>query len=103
MEGRRVKKRTRKKLKKHGVTVAIAFATTVFTLALGSPKASADEVNLSELRTVDGVDYPVCFEEDCSDQPGQIGLWEDKDTGNWWLSLGERSYLVIDDTTIDID
>ncbi|AEL17781.1 hypothetical protein TURBIDO_87 [Mycobacterium phage Turbido] len=98
-----MKKRTRKKLKKHGVTVAVAFVTTVATLALGSPKASADTVNLSELRTVDGVDYPVCFVEDCSDQPGQIGLWEDKDTGNWWLSLGERSYLVIDDTAIDID
>ncbi|QGJ90982.1 hypothetical protein SEA_BIANCATRI92_84 [Mycobacterium phage BiancaTri92] len=99
-----MKKRTKKNLKKHGMTVAIAFATTVFTMALGHPaKASADTVNLTELRTVDGRDYPVCVEEDCSDQPGQIGLWEDKDTGNWWLSLGETSYLVVDDTAIDID
>ncbi|AMO44046.1 hypothetical protein BJD46_gp78 [Mycobacterium phage Bactobuster] len=60
--------------------------------------ANADTVNLTELRTVDGQDYPVCTEEDCSDQPGQIGLWLDKDTGNWWLSLGEQSYLVVDDT-----
>ncbi|ATN88438.1 hypothetical protein SEA_DALMATIAN_86 [Mycobacterium phage Dalmatian] len=85
-----MKKRTRKKLKKHGVTVAIAFATTVFTLALGTPKASAD----TELRTVDGVDYPVCAEEDCSDQPGQIGIWVDPDTGNQWLSVGETSYPI---------
>ncbi|AYD87112.1 hypothetical protein SEA_NICOLETERA_85 [Mycobacterium phage NicoleTera] len=85
-----MKKRTKKKLKKHGVTVAIAFVTTVFTMALGSPaKASA-----TELRTVDGIDYPVCVEEDCSDQPGQIGIWIDPDTGNQWLSVGETSYRI---------
>ncbi|AHJ86698.1 hypothetical protein CRB1_87 [Mycobacterium phage CRB1] len=101
MEGIRVKARTKDNL----ITITIAFVTAVTAMALADPyEASAEPtVNLTELRTVDGVDYPVCVEEDCSDQPGQVGLWEDKDTGNWWLSLGERSFLVIDDTAIDID
>lgn len=41
---------------------------------------------------------PTCAQEDCSDQPHQVGMWLDDDTGNWYLSLGERSLLVIDDT-----
>ncbi|QTF81509.1 hypothetical protein SEA_TARSUSIV_85 [Mycobacterium phage TarsusIV] len=87
-----MKKRTKKKLKRHGMTVAIAFVTTVTTLALGSPaKASAEP---TEVRTVDGIDYAVCIEEDCSDQPGQIGIWIDPDTGNQWLSVGETSYPI---------
>lgn len=45
--------------------------------------------------TVDGRDYPVCAVEDCSDQPGQVGVWFDPDTGNAWLSVGERSYPVV--------
>lgn len=44
--------------------------------------------------TVDSVDYPVCSLEDCSDQPGQIGVWTDPDTGGRWLSLGEVSVEV---------
>ena len=44
--------------------------------------------------TVDGVDYPVCAVEDCSDQPGQVGVWNDPDTGRGWLSVGEVSYLI---------
>ena len=44
--------------------------------------------------TVDGVDYPVCAEEDCSDRPGQIGVWFDPDTGDAWLSLGETSIPI---------
>jgi hypothetical protein len=32
------------------------------------------------------------------DQPAQVGMWLDRDTGNWWLSLGESSLLVIDDS-----
>jgi len=51
--------------------------------------------------TVDGVDYPVCAQEDCSDQPQSVGLWLDKDTGNWWLSTGEASILVVDDTVTE--
>jgi hypothetical protein len=42
---------------------------------------------------------PVCSVEDCSDQPNQIGMWLDRDTGNWYLEEGEFStFLVIDDT-----
>ena len=44
--------------------------------------------------TVDGVDYPVCAVEDCSDQPGQVGVWNDPDTGRGWLSVGEVSYPI---------
>ncbi|ALF02231.1 hypothetical protein SEA_LADYBIRD_90 [Mycobacterium phage LadyBird] len=101
MEGIRVKARTKDNL----ITITIAFVTAVTAMAIAEPpEASAEPtVNLTELRTVDGRDYPVCHVEDCSDQPGQVGIWEDKDTGNWWLSLGEQSYLVIDDTAIDID
>ncbi|QDP44665.1 hypothetical protein SEA_NOTHINGSPECIAL_81 [Mycobacterium phage NothingSpecial] len=91
-----MKKRTKKKLKRHGMTVAVAFVTTVTTLALGSPaKASADTVNLTEIPVED---YPVCQVEDCSDVPNQEGLWEDKDTGNWYFEQGERTWLVVDDT-----
>ncbi|QPX62176.1 hypothetical protein PBI_INDLOVU_61 [Mycobacterium phage Indlovu] len=53
-------------------------------------------INLSEFGNIDAI--PTCVEEDCSDQPGQIGLWLDRDTGNWWFSTGETSALVIDDT-----
>ena len=80
----------------HIITAAVAAVAAIGAMALAQPKASA---NTAELSTVDGTDYPVCAFEDCSDQPGQVGLWEDKDTGNWWLSLGDESYLVIDDTT----
>ena len=52
-----------------------------------------------DLTSIEPGQYPVCFEEDCSDQPGQVGMWEDTDTGNWYLELGESvTYLVVDDT-----
>jgi hypothetical protein len=42
--------------------------------------------------------YPQCAEEDCSDQPGQVGVWLSNE-GNSYLELGEgATYLVIDDT-----
>lgn len=44
--------------------------------------------------TVDGVAYPVCAEEDCSDQPGQIGVWISPDDGERWLSVGEYSLHI---------
>ena len=48
--------------------------------------------------TVDDRDYPVCEQEDCSDQPGQVGVWFDPDTGEAWLSLGEDRSVHIDQT-----
>lgn len=53
---------------------------------------------LSPVLHVDGTDYPVCHVEDCSDQPGQVGMWLNTDTGDWYLSQGETSVRVIDDT-----
>lgn len=52
------------------------------------------------LSDIDGlVDVlPVCVEEDCSDQPGQVGMWLDS-TGNWYLELGESVTLLVDDDT----
>lgn len=42
--------------------------------------------------------YPQCIEEDCSDQPGQVGVWVSNE-GDSYLELGESAtYLVIDDT-----
>jgi hypothetical protein len=46
--------------------------------------------------TVDDRDYPVCDEEDCSDQPGQVGVWYDPDTGEAWLSTGPDYSLHVD-------
>lgn len=46
----------------------------------------------------DADSLPQCDEEDCSDMPGQFGLWLDRDKGDWYLSVGEASYLVIDDS-----
>lgn len=86
-------------MRTHIITAAVAAVAAFGAMALADPEASADTVNLTTL-TVDGVDYPVCALEDCSDQPGQIGVWQNE-AGDWWLSLGERSYLVIDDTTAD--
>lgn len=60
----------------------------------GAPCAAQEQVPPSSTATVDGVDYPVCSEEDCSDQPGQVGIWTDPDTGTQWLSLGEQSYRI---------
>ncbi|AEM05903.1 hypothetical protein TIROTHETA9_84 [Mycobacterium phage TiroTheta9] len=51
-----------------------------------------------DLSDIDIDMLPECVEEDCSDQPGQVGMWLDEDTGNWYLSLGESSVLVVDDT-----
>lgn len=55
------------------------------------PSARAEA---SRTVTVDGTDYPVCSEEDCSDQPGQVGVWFSPNDGKAWLSQGEASILV---------
>ena len=64
-----------------------------------TPSSGADRLErattpLTEAVTVDGVDYPVCVVEDCSDQAGQIGVWFNSE-GRAWLSLGEKSISVV--------
>ncbi|URC18171.1 membrane protein [Mycobacterium phage Zenteno07] len=85
----------------------IAFGTGLAVgLALGLPAGGwlTAQAHAEPVPTIDRADIPniealpICAEEDCSDQPGQIGLWLDRDTGNWWLSVGESSALIIDHT-----
>jgi hypothetical protein len=77
----------------HSGAVAIALAgglaAGIAGTVLLAPHAHAD------VMTVDGIDYPVCTEEDCSDQPNQVGVWQDPDTSAWWLSLGETHSLPV--------
>jgi hypothetical protein len=73
-----------------GASLALGFLLTPHAVAHADPVDTIDLTDLPEYTaTVDGVDYPICAVEDCSDQPGQVGLWLDKDTGNWYLELGE--------------
>jgi hypothetical protein len=69
-----------------GITAALG-ASAWMGVAIG-------HADPSRTVTVDGTDYPVCAQEDCSDVPGQLGVWFDPDTGNAWLSLGEYSVPV---------
>jgi hypothetical protein len=72
----------------------IALASIAMAAGMyGAPTAYAQPVHDSATVTVDGVDYPVCAEEDCSDQPGQIGVWTNSE-GDRYLSLGEYSLYV---------
>ena len=87
----------------------VAFATGLAVgLSLGLPAggwiadAHADHIgpttiNLTDIHRIDLL--PVCALEDCSDQPNQIGLWLDRDTGNWYFSRGESDYALIIDNT----
>ncbi|QFG11602.1 hypothetical protein PBI_BOGOSYJAY_89 [Mycobacterium phage BogosyJay] len=71
----------------------VAAGAALGAMALADPEASADP-GPSELVTVDAYTYPVCALEDCSDQPNQIGVWRDSDTGRDFLILGERTYSI---------
>ncbi|WP_036438041.1 hypothetical protein [Mycobacterium sp. URHB0044] len=71
---------------------ALALAALAFAALAGSGIASASPDD-SVTMTVDGVDYPVCAMEDCSDQPGQVGLWIND--GHTWLELGEAVTLPV--------
>lgn len=80
----------------HGVAYA-SDDMGCFTAQWEPMDCPTNEILLSEIHNPDML--PICGLEDCSDQPGQVGMWLDRDTGNWWLSLGESSLLVVDDTT----
>lgn len=75
------------------LTLATVLVTNALVGAIGSPPATAEPTATA---TVDGVDYPLCVVEDCSDQPGQIGIWTNGD-GEQWLSLGESSIHITRD------
>jgi len=74
------------------IGVEVAFAGSFLVGGLASFHGTA-HAQPSQTVTVDGADYPVCYVEDCSDQPGQIGVWFSSD-GRAWLSLGEYSVEV---------
>lgn len=91
------------KVPSYAMTAVVAVWAFGLSMALGELYLARAEAQPTVVMTVDGAEYPVCAEEDCSDQPGQVGLWLDEDTGNWWLSKGETSHLVADDAALDID
>jgi hypothetical protein len=73
------------------LAVSLVPVTMAGFLVLGHAQAAPPTATW----TVDGVDYPQCVMEDCSDVAGQVGVWIDPDTGDHWLSLGtERSVRV---------
>lgn len=76
----------------------LAAVAALVGMAACDPEADAqppaDPVfTYTETTTVDGVDYPICVQEDCSDQPGQIGVWINSE-GERWLSVGEYSLFI---------
>ncbi|QFG08664.1 hypothetical protein PBI_VANISOA_85 [Mycobacterium phage Vanisoa] len=71
----------------------VAGGAALGAMALADPEASASPP--SQTVTVDGSDFPVCEFEDCSDQPGQIGVWINAE-GQHWLSLGEDLSILIE-------
>lgn len=78
-------------------TAALAFATAPAFAAPDAIAAPVDTINLTDVPDVDSL--PVCAQEDCSDQQGQIGMWLDTDTGDWYLERGEDyTRRIVDDT-----
>ena len=64
--------------------------------ALAAIVAAFGLVNLTDVPWIDSL--PVCHVEDCSDQPGQVGVWTNRE-GNTYIELGEGiTVLVIDNT-----
>lgn len=81
---------------KHIAAIAISVPAFMFGMAggIGAVYAWPASAEPSSTVTVDGADYPVCAEEDCSDQPNGIGVWFDPDTGAAWLSTGDESLPI---------
>lgn len=67
------------------IAIAALVAATSTGIAHAEPSVTV---------TVDGVDYPICYVEDCSDQPGQVGVWTNAE-GQSYLELGESITLPI--------
>ena len=75
--------------KKYVASAALAFS------AIAGASAPIAIAQPSSTVTVDGRDYAVCAVEDCSDQPGQIGVWTSKRTGLSYLIIGENQTYPI--------
>jgi|JI102314A2RNA_FD_contig_111_259601_length_5021_multi_3_in_0_out_0_14 hypothetical protein len=67
----------------------LSAVAALVAMAACDPEADASPAT----ETVDGVEYPICEQEDCSDQPGQIGVWINSE-GERWLSVGEYSLHI---------
>lgn len=81
----------------HGVAYAQGDTAACYSADL-APMACPPTINLTDIHNVDM--FGRCAEEDCSDQPDQVGVWTDRDSGNQYLELGEgQSFLIIDNTT----
>lgn len=79
----------------------LSAVAALVAMAACSPEADAhpgpadhNHPHIVQTTTVDGVDYPLCELEDCSDQPSQIGVWISPDDGERWLSVGEYSLHI---------
>jgi hypothetical protein len=82
------------------IGLAAMFGVVGATGRFSTATAYAEPVAAVTLSELNGRfdSLPVCTVEDCSDQPLQVGWWLDSDTGNWFVSLGDYSVLVVDDT-----
>jgi hypothetical protein len=96
-----------------GASLAGAAALFYGAAVLGMAAAKADDITSHwtpdgrqavYLSDVAGLvdQLPVCAVEDCSDQPGQTGMWLDRDTGDWYMEIGEAVTLLIDDDTAGV-
>ena len=85
--------------RRHAIVLAAGLALSPLSLLGAEGIAHAepvDTVNLSDVPWIDSL--PTCAVEDCSDQPGQVGLWTSRE-GNAYIEIGEGvTVLVIDDT-----
>lgn len=74
--------------------IAVPAIPVVMALGIGAAYVNPFTANAAPTVTVDGSDYPVCAEEDCSDQPNQVGVWFNN--GKAWLSVGDHSLPIND-------
>ena len=73
----------------NGNALALSIASVGIAIMGASGSAYAGP---TETTVVDGIEYAVCAEEDCSDQPGQIGVW--RNDGRSWLIIEEATYPI---------
>ena len=79
---------------------SLAIASAPFFAWAQPAAASAEPVPTISLTDVHDIDtLPVCEVEDCSDQPGQVGVWLSSE-GDWYLERGEDYTRLIVDNTV---